>query len=74
MAAPLSVRKRLIVEKLFTDISRFLPEFALAKYPPKLPGLTSMLLDMKDSEFLLLLEPEQQLKINVEEALRVLEF
>merc|ERR1719336_671994 len=64
-AAPPSLQKQMIGEKLFPAIS---------KYQPELAGkITGMMLEMDNSELLILLESEQQLKIKVEEALRVLE-
>jgi len=64
-AAPPSVQKQMIGEKLFP---------AIAKYQPELAGkITGMMLEMDNSELLILLESEQQLKNKVEEALRVLE-
>merc|ERR1719433_1122279 len=64
-AAPPSVQKQMIGEKLFP---------AIAKYQPELAGkITGMMLEMDNSELLILLESEQQLKNKVDEALRVLE-
>merc|ERR1712066_519112 len=64
-AAPPSVQKQMIGEKLFPVI---------AKYQPELAGkITGMMLEMDNSELLILLESEQQLKHKVDEALRVLE-
>merc|ERR1719461_2267512 len=64
-AAPPSVQKQMIGEKLFP---------AIAKHQPELAGkITGMMLEMDNSELLILLESEQQLKNKVEEALRVLE-
>merc|ERR1719436_572025 len=64
-AAPPSVQKQMIGEKLFPMI---------AKYQPELAGkITGMMLEMDNSELLILLESEQQLKNKVDEALRVLE-
>merc|ERR1719150_2656815 len=64
-AAPPSVQKQMIGEKLFP---------AIAKYQPELAGkITGMMLEMDNSELLILLESESQLKGKVEEALRVLE-
>jgi len=63
-AAPPSVQKQMIGEKLFPMI---------AKYQPELAGkITGMMLEMDNSELLLLLESDQQLKGKVDEALRVL--
>jgi len=64
-AAPPSVQKQMLGEKLFP---------AIAKYQPEMAGkITGMMLEMDNSELLILLESEQQLKNKVEEALRVLE-
>merc|ERR1719437_43088 len=64
-AAPPSVQKQMIGEKLFPMI---------AKYQPELAGkITGMMLEMDNSELLILLESEQQLKGKVDEAMRVLE-
>merc|ERR1719282_1338548 len=64
-AAPPSVQKQMIGEKLFPAIS---------KYQPELAGkITGMMLEMDNSELLILLESEQQLKNKVDEALRVLD-
>jgi len=63
-AAPPAVQKQMIGEKLFPAIS---------KYQPDLAGkITGMMLEMDNSELLMLLESEQQLKAKVDEALRVL--
>mmetsp|Transcript_25510 Transcript_25510/g.66610 ORF Transcript_25510/g.66610 Transcript_25510/m.66610 type:complete len:125 (-) Transcript_25510:91-465(-) len=63
-AAPPSVQKQMIGEKLFPMI---------AKHQPELAGkITGMMLEMDNSELLLLLESDQQLKGKVDEALRVL--
>merc|ERR1719311_1182436 len=64
-AAPPGVQKQMLGEKLFP---------AIAKLQPELAGkVTGMMLEMDNSELLMLLESEQQLKIKVDEALRVLE-
>merc|ERR1719380_401172 len=64
-AAPPAVQKQMIGEKLFP---------AIAKYQPELAGkVTGMMLEMDNSELLMLLESEQQLKSKVDEALTVLE-
>merc|ERR1711920_896458 len=64
-AAPPSVQKQMIGEKLFP---------AIAKYQPELAGkITGMMLEMDNSELLILLESDLQLKNKVDEALRVLE-
>merc|ERR1719401_1837717 len=63
-AAPPSVQKQMIGEKLYP---------AIAKYQPEVAGkVTGMMLEMDNSELLMLLESEQQLKSKVEEALQVL--
>jgi len=64
-AAPPSVQKQMIGEKLFP---------AIAKHQPVLAGkITGMMLEMDNSELLILLESDQQLKNKVDEALRVLQ-
>merc|ERR1740116_221226 len=63
-AAPPSVQKQMIGEKIFLAISRIQPELA--------GKITGMMLEMDNSELLILLESEQQLKAKVDEALRVL--
>eukprot|EP00747_Dinoflagellata_sp_TGD_P124278 gnl/TRDRNA2_/TRDRNA2_173959_c2_seq48.p1 gnl/TRDRNA2_/TRDRNA2_173959_c2~~gnl/TRDRNA2_/TRDRNA2_173959_c2_seq48.p1 ORF type:complete len:670 (-),score=188.41 gnl/TRDRNA2_/TRDRNA2_173959_c2_seq48:143-1963(-) len=64
-AAPPGVQKQMLGEKLFP---------AIAKLQPELAGkVTGMMLEMDNSELLMLLESEQQLKLKVDEALRVLE-
>merc|ERR1719191_663741 len=64
-AAPPGVQKQMLGEKLFP---------AIAKYQPELAGkITGMMLEMDNSELLILLESEGQLKNKVDEALRVLE-
>mmetsp|Transcript_42349 Transcript_42349/g.92247 ORF Transcript_42349/g.92247 Transcript_42349/m.92247 type:complete len:302 (-) Transcript_42349:85-990(-) len=64
-AAPATVQKQMIGEKLFPAISKIQPELA--------GKITGMMLEMDNSELLILLESEQQLKNKVDEALRVLE-
>eukprot|EP00747_Dinoflagellata_sp_TGD_P124311 gnl/TRDRNA2_/TRDRNA2_173959_c2_seq79.p1 gnl/TRDRNA2_/TRDRNA2_173959_c2~~gnl/TRDRNA2_/TRDRNA2_173959_c2_seq79.p1 ORF type:complete len:673 (-),score=191.95 gnl/TRDRNA2_/TRDRNA2_173959_c2_seq79:143-1972(-) len=64
-AAPPGIQKQMLGERLFPAIS---------KYQPELAGkITGMMLEMDNSELLMLLESEQQLKLKVDEALRVLE-
>merc|ERR1712048_1550351 len=64
-AAPPGVQKQMLGEKLFPQI---------AKYQPELAGkITGMMLEMDNSELLILLESEQQLKNKVDEAMRVLD-
>merc|ERR1719253_2572338 len=63
-AAPPSVQKQMIGEKLFP---------AIAKQQPELAGkITGMMLEMDNSELLILLESEQQMQVKIEEAMRVL--
>merc|ERR1719145_453234 len=64
-AAPPAVQKQMIGEKLFPAISKFQPELA--------GKITGMMLEMDNSELLMLLESESQLRGKVEEAMRVLE-
>lgn len=64
-AAPPAVQKQMLGEKLFP---------AIAKLQPELAGkITGMMLEMDNSELLILLESEQQLRYKVDEALRVLQ-
>jgi len=63
--APPSVQKQMIGEKLFPMISKIQPEQA--------GKITGMMLEMDNSELLILLDSEQQLKNKVDEALRVLQ-
>jgi len=62
--APDIVRKQMVGEKLFPQVSKYLPDQA--------GKITGMMLEMDMSELLILLESEQQLKIKVDEAARVL--
>ena len=63
-AAPPAMQKQMLGEKLFPLIG---------KYQPELAGkITGMMLEMDNSELLILLESEQQLRGKVEEAMRVL--
>merc|ERR1719343_256104 len=64
-AAPPQVQKQMIGEKLFPAIAKFQPELA--------GKITGMMLEMDNSELLMLLESEQQLRAKVDEALGVLE-
>merc|ERR1719209_557113 len=64
-AAPPGMQKQMIGEKLFPRISRFQPELA--------GKITGMMLEMDNSELLMLLESDLQLKSKVEEAMKVLE-
>merc|ERR1719291_451386 len=63
-AAPPSVQKQMIGERLYTAIVRFQPQLA--------GKITGMMLEMDNSELLLLLESDQHLKNKVEDALKVL--
>merc|ERR1719499_197687 len=63
-AAPPAVQKQMIGEKLYP---------AIAKYQPEMAGkVTGMMLEMDNSELIMLLESEPQLKAKVDEALLVL--
>merc|ERR1719356_509009 len=63
-AVPPSVQKQMVGERLFPLI---------AKHQPELAGkITGMMLEMENTELLLLLESEQHLKTKVDEALIVL--
>jgi polyadenylate-binding protein len=63
-AAPPAMQKQMLGEKLFPLI---------VKYQPELAGkITGMMLEMDNSELLILLESEPQLRAKVEEAIRVL--
>merc|ERR1719330_1167166 len=64
-AAPAGVQKQMLGEKLFPAVSRFQPALA--------GKITGMMLEMDNSELLMLLESEQQLKGKVDEAMRVLD-
>merc|ERR1719437_400647 len=64
-AAPPAVQKQMIGEKIYPAIARFQPELA--------GKITGMMLEMDNSELLMLLESESQLKGKVDEAMRVLE-
>merc|ERR1719387_3474896 len=64
-AAPPAMQKQMLGSKLYPQI---------CKYQPELAGkITGMMLEMDNSELLILLESENQLKNKVSEALRVLE-
>merc|ERR1719502_2016982 len=64
-AAPPHMQKQMLGSKLYP---------AIAKYQPELAGkITGMMLEMDNSELLILLESETQLKSKVDEAMRVLE-
>merc|ERR1719195_2044340 len=63
-AAPPGVQKQMLGEKLYPAISL---------YQPQLAGkITGMMLEMDNSELLMLLESETQLRSKVDEAMRVL--
>jgi len=64
-AAPPTVQKQMLGEKLYPAISRLQPEMA--------GKITGMMLEMDNSELLILLESESQLKAKVDEAMRVLQ-
>jgi len=64
-AAPPATQKQMIGEKLFPAICKFNQELA--------GKITGMMLEMDNSELLLLLESDQQMKMKVDEALRVLQ-
>merc|ERR1719281_1561598 len=64
-AAPPGMQKQMLGTKLYPRV---------AKYQPELAGkITGMMLEMDNSELLILIESEPQLKNKVDEALRVLE-
>merc|ERR1719324_1348997 len=63
-AAPPAVQKQMIGEKLFPLIAKIQPDMA--------GKVTGMMLEMDNSELLMLLESEQQLRSKVNEALQVL--
>merc|ERR1719162_1706367 len=63
-AAPPGVQKQMLGEKLFPKISKYQPEFA--------GKITGMMLEMDNSELLIVLESESQMKSKVDEAMRVL--
>merc|ERR1719424_2611513 len=63
-AAPPAVQKQMIGEKLYP---------AIAKFAPAMAGkVTGMMLEMDNSELIMLLESDQQLKMKVDEAIQVL--
>merc|ERR1719215_1030565 len=64
-AAPPAVQKQMIGEKLYPLIAKIKPDQA--------GKITGMMLEMDNSELLILLESEQQLKAKVDEAMRVLQ-
>merc|ERR1719198_2313119 len=62
--APPAVQKQMIGEKLYPAIAKIAPDMARK--------VTGMMLEMDNSELLMLLESEQQLRSKVNEALQVL--
>jgi len=64
-AAPAAVQKQMLGEKLYPAIARMQPELA--------GKITGMMLEMDNSELLMLLESPPQMKEKVDEALRVLQ-
>merc|ERR1719272_134513 len=65
-AAPPGMQKQMLGTKLYPRV---------AKYQPELAGkVTGMMLEMDNSELLILLESEPQMKNKIDEALRVLEM
>merc|ERR1719265_3140478 len=64
-AAPSHMQKQMLGAKLYP---------AIARYQPELAGkITGMMLEMDNSELLILLESETQMRNKVDEAMRVLE-
>mmetsp|Transcript_43856 Transcript_43856/g.115982 ORF Transcript_43856/g.115982 Transcript_43856/m.115982 type:complete len:149 (+) Transcript_43856:2-448(+) len=63
-AAPPAVQKQMIGEKLYMAVSKMQPELA--------GKITGMMLEMDNSELLILLDSEAQLKTKVDEALKVI--
>lgn len=64
-AAP-GMQKQMLGERLFPMIAKFQPELA--------GKITGMMLEMDNSEILILLESETQLKSKIDEALRVIDM
>merc|ERR1719487_2712218 len=62
--APPAVQKQMIGEKLYPAIAKIAPDMA--------GKVTGMMLEMDNSELLMLLESEQQLRSKIAEALQVL--
>merc|ERR1719263_738782 len=62
--APPGMQKQMLGEKIFPMISRIHPEMA--------GKITGMMLEMDNSELLMLIESPDQLKATVDEAMRVL--
>merc|ERR1719395_503366 len=63
-AAPPAVQKQMIGEKIYPLIAKIQPDMA--------GKVTGMMLEMDNSELLMLIESEQQLRSKVNEALQVL--
>ena len=63
-AAPPQMQKQILGEKLYPAIARLQPDMA--------GKITGMMLEMDNSELLILLETESALKAKVDEAMRVL--
>merc|ERR1711988_1711776 len=63
--APQGMQKQMLGEKLYPAVSRLQPELA--------GKITGMMLEMDNSELLMMLESEAQLRQKVDEALRVLQ-
>jgi len=64
-AAPPGAQKQMLGERLYPAISKFQPELA--------GKITGMMLEMDNSELLIMLESDQQLKMKIDEAMKVLE-
>merc|ERR1719321_1023344 len=64
-AAPPAMQKQMLGGKIYSQVHKFQPELA--------GKITGMMLEMDNSELLILLESEVQLKNKVDEAMRVLE-
>merc|ERR1719409_392411 len=64
-AAPPAMQKQMLGGKIYQQVQKFQPELA--------GKITGMMLEMDNSELLILLESEVQLKNKVAEAMRVLE-
>jgi len=63
--APAGMQKQMLGEKLYPAVSRLQPELA--------GKITGMMLEMDNSELLMMLESEAQLRQKVDEAMRVLQ-
>merc|ERR1719171_3344872 len=63
--APPGMQKQMLGEKLYPAVSRLQPELA--------GKITGMMLEMDNSELLMMLESEAQLRQKVDEAMRVLQ-